>query len=637
MREILKHLRPALATAPRAEAQTLLRGSVPGHDPAARRGHLAAASHSLRYRDLKRLLPFLRPHWRLGAVAATASLLSALLFTLIPLSLKYATDEAVLGGNRRLLTIIVGLLVVALSLIALADFVKQFYFFRFQQEAVFDVQQTMIRKLLRLPKSFFDASSTGYLMARGVGDASQLQVFFSSAFVDTFAKSLQLLFAVGVLVYLNWKLLLLSLVVVPLFVLASRTISARARRLGHVSLEQSALVSRDLEESLSAAALVKAFAAEERETQKLTSTLRAAISANHQRVVVTTFFSMVSSVINAVGMGLVIWYGASLIIERELTVGELLTFCAYLGLLIEPAKFLANLNNTFQHTFAALERVFDVLALVPESTEGKIKLESLSGKVRFESVSFSYDGEKEVLRDISFEVAPGQIVALVGPSGAGKSTLVNLILGLYCPTAGRLYIDDVPTDEIDLQSLRERIGVVSQEVFLFNDSIKTNIRYGRHDASDEEVARAARVAGADDFICRLPDGYETQIGEKGVKLSVGQKQRLSIARAILKNPDVFIFDEATSALDGLTEQAVRVLLQEFCRGKTVFVIAHYMSTVIQSDIILTLDNGRIIQQGTHEELSTQDGLYRELVQTQLSDAGTAAPPPDVAGAVSLCS
>lgn len=642
MREIFRDLKSALASAQRA-GRSGLRGAehvaagAGASGERARSGFVPPGSSGLKYRDLIRLSPFLRPHWRLGATAVAASVVSALLFAAIPLSLKYVADEAVSGGNYGLLNLIIGLVVGVLAVIALADFVKQFYFFRFQQEAIYDIQCAILRKLFSLPKSFFDSSSTGYLMSRGVGDAMQLQIFFSSTLVDVLTRCLQLLIAVGVLVYLHWKLMLVSLVVMPLFALASRVISAQSRRLSHASLEKSALVTRDLEENLSAALLIKAFAAEEREGQKLESRLRDALSANHHRLVATSFFSFLSSVINAFGMGLVIWYGAMLIIKKELTPGELLTFCAYLGLLIQPAKFLANLNNTFQFAFAALERVFEILALVTEgeSEKRKIKLEKVRGNVRFEKVSFSYDGVNEVLRDIDFEAEPGQIVALVGPSGAGKSTLVNLILGLYRPSAGQIFIDGAPATEIDLKSLRSRIGLVSQEVLLLNETIKSNVRYGRHDASDEEVERAARIAGAHEFICELPDGYETRVGEKGVRLSVGQKQRLAIARAILKDPDIFIFDEATSALDAITEEVVKMMLREFCRGRTVFVIAHHLSTVVQSDVILTLSGGRIVQRGTHEELSSQVGLYRQLSLTQLAGPGPAMPPNVTGAATSL--
>jgi ABC-type multidrug transport system fused ATPase/permease subunit len=272
-----------------------------------------------------------------------------------------------------------------------------------------------------------------------------------------------------------------------------------------------------------------------------------------------------------------------------------------------------------QHSFAALERVFEIMNLVPEyeGEAGRVKASKINGGVRFDNVSFSYDKQRPALEGVSFESTTGQLIAIVGPSGAGKSTLVNLMMSLYEPCSGQIYFDGIPASQFTPQSLRERIGIVSQEIFLFNDTVKNNIRYGRTGASEEEVISAARSAGAHEFISQLPEGYQTTIGERGVMLSVGEKQRLSIARAILKDPDILILDEATSALDAATEQTVRDMLERYRRGKTVFAIAHRLSTVALSDFILVLDKGRIVQSGTHERLRNQEGLYRQLCQTQL--------------------
>ncbi len=622
MREILKDLRAILSETSRkggAFGATALRE---GFGTSRNRGQVTQTPRKFTYKDLRLLLPFVKPHWRQGAIAGILALVCTGTVVVIPLFFKFLADDAVLKGDQRLLNIIVSMLIGALVVFTVADFLKQVYSFRFQNEIVFGLQRTLLGKLLHLPKSFFDSTSTGYLMSRGLADAFQLQAFFSLRLVDIIAKSLQMVCALAVVIYLNWKLTLLSLGVMPLFILTTRLLNGRARQAGRTALEKTAFVSRDVEESLSGAALIKTFAAEEREVQKLQGTLREAFQANQNRMTLTAFFTFVSGMINAVGMGFVLWYGARCIINKELTIGEMLAFTAYLSFLIEPAMFLANLNNSFQYAFAALERVFELINLVPEPAgqEGSIRLSRVKGSVKFEDVSFSYDGEKKALENISFEVEPGQLVSIVGPSGAGKSTLVNLVLGLYQLSAGRIFYDAVPSTEIDLYSLRQRIGVVSQEIFLFNDSIRNNIRYGRLGASDDEIITAAQMAGSHEFISQLPEDYETMIGENGVKLSVGQRQRLSIARAILKKPDVLILDEATSALDPVTEQTVQKMLREFGRGRTVFVIAHRLATVMMSDLILTLDGGRIVQRGTHRELFDRDGLYRQLCLNQFLPA-----------------
>lgn len=631
MREILRDLKETLrdsAKPERGDASVYPRGAKTfGRGPYSPRTQ--EKPKNFKYGDLKLLLPYMKPHWRLGSVAGLIALASTFVTTLIPLSFKFLADDAVLAGNHRLLNIIIGFLIGAVAFIAVADFFSQVLFFRFQQEVVFSVQSNLFSRLLHLPKAFFDSNSTGYLMSRVAGDVFQLQAFVSMNIVEVLAKSVQLVFAVGILLYLNWKLTLLSLAVMPLFVLVARVLSGKTRRASRAALEKTALVSNDLQERLSGAALIKAFAAEDREARKILRSLRNAFEANQKRIVVTSGFSLLSSLINTLGLSIVLWYGAVLIIDKQLTPGELLAFSVYLGFLTAPAKFFANLSVTLQQSFAALERVFELLSLVPEHQTGetKIKVSKIDGEVRFDEVSFSYDRQQLALEQVSFVARPGQLVAIVGPSGAGKSTLVNLIISLYQPGSGQIYFDKVPITELNLQSLRERVGIVSQEIFLFNDSIKSNICYGRLDASDEEVREAARLAAAHEFISQLPDGYETDVGEKGVNLSVGQKQRLSIARAILKSPDILIFDEATSALDPLTERTIQSTLQAFKGRRTIFAVAHRLTTVAMSDFILVLDKGRVVQSGTHKELWGQEGLYRELCRTQFIhlDAPAAQP------------
>lgn len=577
-----------------------------------------------RLADLTWLAPFVKPHWRLGAVAATLALFSTLAALVLPLTFKALADAALIGGDHARLNRAVLIAIGMLLVIATADFVKQVCFVRFQQQVILGVQGHMFHRLLRLPKAFFDSNRTGYLMSRVLGDVFELQAFFSLNLINILTRTLQLIGALGFLVYLNWRLTLLSSIVVPLFIAVTSIFGGRLRHLNRAALEKSALVSQDLEEALSAAALIKAFAAEDRETDKITRRLRQAFDAGFKRSTVGALFGLLSGVINAVGMGGVLWYGASQVSSQQLTIGELLAFSVYLGLLLQPAQFLAGLNVTLQQAFAAIDRVLELLNLIPEDDhdETKTRVSKIEGRVMFEHVSFSYDGAHPALDDVSFAAGPRQLVAIVGRSGAGKSTLVNLIIALYPSGSGRICFDDIPAEQLNRQSLRERIGIVSQEIFLFDDTIRSNIRYGRPEMSDAAVLAASIDAGADEFISALPDGYDTRVGEKGVKLSVGQKQRISIARAILKDPDILIFDEATSALDPLTERTVQRLLKDLSRRKTVFVIAHRLSTVLLSDAILVLQKGRVAQYGTHGDLWREDGLYRDLCRTELGKSQT---------------
>ena len=617
MHGILSDLKGALRERPPASGENGL-----GRRVSAKR------REGFRLADLRWLVPFVKPHWRLGGVAASLALFSTVAALVLPLTFKALADAAVIGGDQARLTRVVWTVIGVLLVIATADCVKQVYFVRFQQRVILGVQGHLFHRLLRLPKAFFDSNRTGYLMSRVIGDVFELQTFFSLNLVNILTRTLQLIGALGFLLYLNWRLTLLSLIVLPLFIVITRVFGGRLRHLNRAALEKSALVSQDLEETLSATALIKAFAAEDRETEKITERLRQAFDASFKRTAAGASFGLASGVINAVGMGGVLWYGASQVMSQRLTMGELLAFSVYLGLLLQPAQFLAGLNVTLQQAFAALDRVLELLNLIPEDDhdETKIRVGKIEGKVTFEHVSFSYDSEHPALDDVSFAAGPRQLVAIVGRSGAGKSTLVNLIIALYQSGSGRISFDDIPAEQLNRQSLRERIGIVSQEIFLFDDTIKNNIRYGRPEMSDAEVLTASIDAEAHEFISALPEGYETRVGEKGVKLSVGQKQRISIARAILKDPDILIFDEATSALDPLTERTVQTLLKDLSRSKTVFVIAHRLSTVLLSDAILVLQKGRIVQQGTHEDLWREEGLYRDLCRTELGHSWTADEP-----------
>jgi subfamily B ATP-binding cassette protein MsbA len=457
-------------------------------------------------------------------------------------------------------------------------------------------------------------------MSRAVGDVFELRAFFSLNVINIVTKTLQLVCAIGILFYLHWRLTLLSLAVLPLFVALTQMFGGRLRRLSRDALERNALVSQNLEETLSATGVIKAFGSEGRETDRVATTLEEAFAANYRRTTAGASYGLLSAAVNAVGIGGVLWYGASRILAHELTMGELLAFSAYLGLLIQPARFLAGLNVTMQQALAAMERVLALMKLIPEDERDETKrpVARLDGRVAFEHVTFSYGGAHQALRDVSFTAGPRELVAIVGPSGAGKTTLVSLILCLYQADSGRICFDGIPVDTLQRHSLRERIGLVSQETFLFDDTVATNIRYGRPDTSDDLVARAAREARADEFISALPDGYETRVGERGVKLSAGQKQRIAIARALLRDPDILILDEATSALDALTEHAFHTVLKDLGRRKTVFVVAHRLSTVLLSDSVLVLEEGRVVQRGTHEELWRQGGLYGHLCDTQLA-------------------
>ena len=566
--------------------------------------------------NLENLRPFLVRHWRKGALGGLLVLISSLLAFPQPLLNRVLIDQVILGRRLDLLAAVVLAMLGVQVFGRLAGLLQQFYFTRFQQQVTLDIQQDLFHRTLHFPKSFFDKEETGYLMSRLSSDVMGLQWLFSSTLVQITSNLLRFVGGLAFLFYLEWRLAIAVLVVIPGLVITVRYFSRKIRILSHQSMERRANVSRRMQESLSSASLIKAFVSEEHEVERVMSELQDATQITLEQTTVSSVAGLAMGGFSEMAKLVVLVVGAYLVLTSDWSLGSLLAFQAYLGYVYGPAQFLANANLQLQNALAALERVSALYDIVPEESGTGIAAQHLSGEVEFRDVSFTYDEEQAVLQNVSCRIRSGEHVAIVGPSGVGKTTLVSLILCFYKPTTGEIWLDDRPASDYEVQSLRRRIGYVSQSTLLLSGTIMENLRYGNPDASDKQVVHAAKVAGIHDFISSLPEEYEARVGEKGVNLSEGQKQRLAIARALIKDPDILVLDEPASALDSVVEKSIFDALPAFVRDKTLFVVAHRLSTVQNSDCILLLNENRLVAIGTHEELLKSNDFYRTLVNNQ---------------------
>lgn len=574
--------------------------------------------HKTRIDFFRRFLRFLRPQWKRGVGAGICTGVTVLLQLPFPLLTMYIIDSVLPRKDASALNWIVLGLIGFILMKATMEFLNGYLLSLFRERVLFDIQLKLFEHIERLSLSFFHRQKTGYLMSRIRRDATQLQGLLAGTFLSFLRNSITLVVGIALIFTLHWRLALASILVLPFFVYAVTHFSLRIREKSKEVQEMAGLVDALLQESLSAIHIVKSFLMEKHEALRMMRRLRDSLRKNIRLLVLNNFSSGVVGLIGAVGPIVVLWYGGHEIMAGNLTVGKWFAFNSFLAYLFVPCQSLVNLNATVQGALGSLERVFALMDLKPEISQSlrPKKLQRIRGEIVFEKVSFSYDGMKPVLERVSLTVKPGERIALAGRSGAGKSSLVNLIPRFHDPLEGVILIDGTHIRDVTLRSLRAHIGIVPQETFLFSRTIRENIKYGKWDATDNEVVEAAKMANADKFTEKLPKNYDTEVGERGVKLSGGERQRIAIARVVLKNPPILIFDEATSELDSESERLIQEALELLMKDRTVFIIAHRLSTIRKADRIVVLDNGRIVEEGRHEELYARNGVYRKLYDDQ---------------------
>ena len=555
----------------------------------------------------------------MGVVAATTAANAWLMEPML---------DRVFVAHDATLLLVIPIAVVALSFVkGLANYGQSVLMTRVGQRVVADIQRALFRRLIGADLAFFQSNPTGSLISRFTNDATMLRSAATTVLAGIGKEAATAAFLAALMFYQDWVLALIALVVFPIAIRPLASIGKRMRRVSANTQAELGAFTTLLDQTFQGARHVKAYGMEAYETQRADRLIERLYRLVERAARTRSISSPLMETLGGVAVALVILYGGYQVIEGIRTPGTFFSFITALLLAYQPVKSLASLNVSLQEGLAAAQRIFTVLDVEPAIREAAdaVPLRVAGGEIRFEGVRFTYPNGGLALNGVDLVVPAGKTVALVGASGAGKSTILNLIPRFYDVTSGAVLVDGTDVRRATLASLRQAIALVSQEVSLFDDTVRANIAYGRFGASEAEIAAAARAAAADDFIGMLPQGYDTMAGEQGIKLSGGQRQRLAIARAMLKNAPILLLDEATSALDTESERQVQAALKALMHGRTTLVIAHRLSTVIDADLIYVIDQGRVSEAGTHAELLRRDGAYARLYALQFAEEAPAQP------------
>ncbi|OEU71212.1 MAG: lipid A export permease/ATP-binding protein MsbA [Desulfuromonadales bacterium C00003093] len=567
-----------------------------------------------------RIVKYAVPYKWIIALSMFASLGVAGSDAVIAYLVKPFVDELIIAGNLGLAKLIPFFVVGLAAFKGLSRYVQEYNIRTAGQYAIQDIRNEVFGHAIKLSTRFFTNNSSGSLISRILNDVNVMQAAFADVLVILLRETLTLTALTGYAFYADWKMALMAFIVIPASAWPAAAIGKKIKKFSRRGQDAMGTVTAVLEQSFSGIKVIKAFATEEQEEQKFIRENAGFFKFIRKTFKYSAASSPVMELLTSFGVAAVLWYGLNRVAAEEMTKGELFSILAAILLMYTPLKRLTRVNNVIQQAVGAAERVFEVLDNQAEIVDAPdaVELPYSQGNVSFENVSFAYDDD-QVLCNFSVHAKPGEVIALVGPSGAGKSTFIGLLNRFYDPQQGRILIDGYDIRTLTQKSLHNNLALVDQETFLFNDTLMNNIRYGQPDADFAAVEAAARQAYADEFIRFLPEGYETLIGDRGVRLSGGQRQRICIARAVLRDAPILLLDEATSALDTESEAMVQQALGNLMCNRTTFVIAHRLSTIMHADRILVLDKGEIVESGNHQELLVQNGLYKRLYDVQFRD------------------
>ncbi|HPH95653.1 MAG TPA: ABC transporter ATP-binding protein [Anaerolineaceae bacterium] len=573
--------------------------------------------------QLKRMFRYVAPYLKPMLIAGFLLSIWSLIGLALPWTIRVLVDTVFVSRDLSQLNLISVSLFVLFVAQFFIGFTQNYLINYVTQRVVADLRLDIQKHLLWLPLRFFSESNVGEIVSRVTNDVMVIQVVLSEAPFALLRQIVTIIGGIVLMLMMSWQLTLLVCLLVPPLVGLMVFFGRRLEKLSTEVQDRLANATTVLEESISGIRVVKSFVQEmyeqKRFQERIEDTFRTVMSKARLRAV----FMPLTSFLGLFGTICILWFGGQQVVAGALTPGELVSFLVYMLMVASPLGELAVLYSQIREAVGAAKRVFEIIETPQEPAEAANlgELPAVKGRVTFDHVSFGYEAGETVLTDINLDVEPSQVVALVGSSGVGKTTLVNMVPRFFDPTAGKIEIDGIDIRSVSLNSLREQIGLVPQDTFLFGGTVRENIAYGRHEASMEEVEAAAVAAYADEFIRAMPQGYDTVVGERGVRLSTGQRQRIAIARALLKNPRILILDEATSALDTESERWVQAALDRLMTGRTVFVIAHRLSTIQKANRILVLQHGQIAEDGTHSELLAKRGLYYRLWALQFNQPG----------------